>query len=128
MVLKSPPVHHLSLHIIEIFPGWFPQYQFCFSKKKIIIIIIISHHQHGSPWPSLATRLYRPSLPVCFQGYIPYGHRAVLYKFKLVVLTFARLCEGVHKSISLMSSSLLLQQSPACLVRLTWIVLGMGGR
>ena len=31
---------------------------------------------------------------------------------------FARPCEGVHKSTSLMSSSLLLQQCPACLVRL----------
>ena len=29
---------------------------------------------------------------------------------------------GVHKSTSLMSSSLLLQQYPACLVRLIWIV------
>ena len=35
---------------------------------------------------------------------------------------FARPCVGVHKSTSLMSSSLLLQQCPACLVRLTWIV------
>ena len=36
--------------------------------------------------------------------------------------------EGVHRSTSLMSSSLLLQQCPACLVRLTWIVFVMGGR
>ena len=35
---------------------------------------------------------------------------------------------GVHWSTSLMSSSLLLQQCPACLVRLTWIVFMMGGR
>ena len=34
---------------------------------------------------------------------------------------------GVHKSTSLMSSSLLLQQCPACLVRLTWIVFEIGG-
>ena len=32
---------------------------------------------------------------------------------------FARPCVGIHKSTSLMSSSLLLQQCPACLVRLT---------
>ena len=32
---------------------------------------------------------------------------------------FARPCVGVHRSISLMSSSMLLQQCPACLVRLT---------
>ena len=34
---------------------------------------------------------------------------------------------GVHRSTSLMSSSLLLQQCPANLVRLTWIVFVMGG-
>ena len=41
---------------------------------------------------------------------------------------FARPCVGVHKSTSLMSSSLLLQHCPACLVRLTWIVFVIGGR
>ena len=43
---------------------------------------------------------------------------------------FARPCVGVHKSTSLMSSSLLLQQCPACLIHLTWIVfvIGAGGR
>ena len=41
---------------------------------------------------------------------------------------FARLCVGIHKSSSLMSSSLLLQQCPACLVRVTWIVFVIGGR
>ena len=41
---------------------------------------------------------------------------------------FARPYVGVHMSTSLMSSSLLLQQCPACLVRLTWIVFVMGGR
>ena len=35
---------------------------------------------------------------------------------------------GVHRSTSLISSSLLLQQCPSCLVRLTWIVFVMGGR
>ena len=41
---------------------------------------------------------------------------------------FARPCVGIHKSTSLMSSSLLLQQCPACLVRLTWTVFVIGGR
>ena len=35
---------------------------------------------------------------------------------------------GVHRSTSLMRSSQLLQQCPACLVLLTWIVFVMGGR
>ena len=39
---------------------------------------------------------------------------------------FARPYVGVHMSTSLMSSSLLLQQCSACLVRLTWIVFVMG--
>ena len=37
-------------------------------------------------------------------------------------------CVGTHKSTSLMSSSLLLQQCPACLVRQTWIVFVIGSR
>ena len=40
---------------------------------------------------------------------------------------FARPYVGVHRSTSLMSSSLLLQQCSACLVRLTWIVFLIGG-
>ena len=35
---------------------------------------------------------------------------------------------GLHRSTSLMSSSLLLQQGPACLARLTCIVFVMGGK
>ena len=41
---------------------------------------------------------------------------------------FARPYVRVHKNTSLMSSSLLCQQCPAYLVRLTWIVFVMGGR
>ena len=41
---------------------------------------------------------------------------------------FARPYVGVHRSTSLMSSSLLLQQCLECLLRLTWIVFVTGGR
>ena len=41
---------------------------------------------------------------------------------------FCSAISGVHRSTSLMSSSLLFQQCPTCLVRLTWIVFVMGGR
>ena len=41
---------------------------------------------------------------------------------------FARAYVGVDRSTSLMSLSLLLQQCPACLVHLTWIVFMMEGR
>ena len=41
---------------------------------------------------------------------------------------FARHYVGVHRSTSLLSSSLLLRQCPACLVHLTWIVFAMENR
>ena len=41
---------------------------------------------------------------------------------------FDWLYAGVHRSTSLTSSSLLLQQCPACPVRLAWIVFMIGGR
>ena len=87
----------------------------------------MSRRQHWSPWPSPAIRLYRPSLPRALQGYILYRHRAVVYVFAGRP-GFAHLCEEVHRSMSLMSLSLLLQQCPACLVHLTWIVFVMGSK
>ena len=71
----------------------------------IIIIIIMSCRQHGYPWPSLATSPHRSSPLAGLQGYIPYPHRADVCMFEL-----------------------LLQQSTACLLRLTWIVFVMGSR
>ena len=41
---------------------------------------------------------------------------------------FVRQCKGVHKSMSLMSSSPLLQQCPQFQVCQTWIVFVMGGK
>ena len=93
-----------------------------------IIIIIMSCRRHGYPWPSLATSPYRSSPLVGLQGHIPYPHIAAECMFELVVLVLPGHMWGVHRCTSLMSSSLLLQQCPACLVRLTWIVFLMGGR
>ena len=56
------------------------------NMKFIIIIIIMSRLQHGSPWSSLITCLYCPSLPAGIQIYILYQQRAVAYRFQLVVL------------------------------------------
>ena len=92
-----------------------------------IIIIIMSCHQHGYPWPSLATSPYH-SLPLTgLQGYILCPHIVAVCKFELVVPLLDGHVWGVHRSTSPMSSSLLLQQCPACLVRLICIVFVMGG-
>ena len=55
----------------------------CISER---IIIILSCHQHGYPWPFLATSPYRSSLLAGPQGYIPYPHRADVSRFELVTL------------------------------------------
>ena len=93
-----------------------------------IILIILSCCQHGYHWSSLATPPNRSSLLVGSQGYTPYPHRAAVCRFEMVVLLLFGHMTGVHRSTSLMSSSLLLQQCPACLVRLALIVFVMGGR
>ena len=88
-------------------------------------ITSVSCYQYRSPWPSLAIRLYCPLLPGGLPGYILYRHRA---QVQTGHPTFVHPCEGVHKSMSFMSSSLLLQQCSASLVNLIWIVFMMGGQ
>ena len=83
---------------------------------------------HGYPWPSLATSPYRSSPPAGLQDYIPYPHIAAVCMFELVVLLLFGHMWGFHRSTSLTSSSLLLQQCPACLVHLILIFFMMGGR
>ena len=60
---------------------------------------------------------------ICPLSYISFRHRAAACRFELVNLPL-----HVHRSTSLMSSSLLLQQCPACLIRLTLIVFVMDDR
>ena len=80
------------------------------------ISLILSRHFSLSFIASgRSSRLHHVSSHSCCM-YVLTGHPA-----------FARPYVGVHRSTSLMSSSLLLQQCPACLVRLTWIVFVMGG-
>ena len=88
----------------------------------------MSCHKHGYPltlcrYFSLtfiasgrSSGLHPVSSQTCWM-YVRVGHPA-----------FARPYVGVHSSTSLMSSSMLLQQCPACLVRLAWIVFVMRGR
>ena len=87
------------------------------------IIIIMSCHQHGYPWPSLATSPYHSSPLAGLQGYSPYPHRAAVCMFKLVVLSLLGHMWGfigVHHlwARPCFSSSVL---------RLTWIVFVIGG-
>ena len=62
-------------------------------------IIIMSRHQHGYPWPFLATLLDCPLLLAALQGYILYRHRASVCMFQLVILPLlvhVKESTGVH--------------------------------
>ena len=65
----------------------------------IIIIIMMLHHQHGYPWPSLATPPYRPLVQAGLQDCISYQQRAAVCRFELVVLSLTvhgKGSTGVH--------------------------------
>ena len=92
----------------------------------IIIIIIMSCHHH------VVTLFHHFSLSFLASGRSSGLHPVSSYSCCMYVRAgrpaFARPYVGVHRSTLLMSSSLLQQQCPACLVCLTWIVVVMGGR
>ena len=68
----------------------FPPFHYCVSFMNCValseVIIIMSCHQHGYPWPSLATSPYFSSPLAGLQGYILYSHIAAVCMFELVVL------------------------------------------
>ena len=103
-----------------------------FSLSKYIYIYIY-HHHHVVPLARISLTLSRYfSLSFIASGRSSGLHPVSSHSCCIYVLAgrpaFARPYVGVHRSTSLMSSSLLLQPCPACLVRLTWIVFVMGGR
>ena len=84
-----------------------------------ICIYISSSSSYRADSTTLATPPHRSSPKVGLQDSTPYPHIAAECMFVLVVLLLHGHVWGVHKSTSLMSSSLLLQQCPTCLVRLS---------
>ena len=103
----------------------------CFweETKMIIVVNSLNHHHHHVALPA------RISLTLsCHTSLssIASSRSSRLQSYCMQVLAgrsaFARPCERAHRSTSLMSSTLLLHQYPACLVCLTWIVFLMGGR
>ena len=90
------------------------------------------HHHHVVPRARISLTLsHRFSLSFIASGRSSGLHPISSHSCWMYVRAgrpaFAQPYVGVHRSTSLMSSSLLLQQCPACLVRLTCIVFVMGG-
>ena len=96
-------------------------------------VSFIYHHHHVilPVWISL-TLSHHSSLSSITLGRSSILHPVSVQSFCRWVLagcpTLACPCEGVHGRTLLMSSSLLLQQCPLCLVCLIWMVFEMGGR
>ena len=87
------------------------------------------HHHHVVPLARISLTLSRHfSLSFRSSGLHPVSSHSCCVYVRAGRSAFARPYVGVHRSTSLMSSSLLLQQCPACLVRPIWIVFVMGGR
>ena len=91
------------------------------------------HHHHVTPQAQISLTLSR-HFSLSFiasgrsSGLHPVSSHSCCMYIRAGRPAFARPYVGVHRSTSLMSSSLLLQQCLAYLVRLTWIVFVMGGR
>ena len=111
-----------------------------FSSRIVRFISLISvfsyqhhHHHHVVPLAWISLTLSRHiSLSFIASGRSSGLHPVSSHSCWMYVQAgrpaFAQPYEGVHRSKTLMSSSMLLQQCPACLVRITWIVFVMGGR
>ena len=98
-----------------------------------IYIYIYLHPHHVVPLAGISLTLSR-HFPLSFiasgrsSDLHPVSSHSCCMYFRAGRPAFARSYVGVHRSTSLMSSSLLLQQCTACLVRLTCIVFLMGSR
>ena len=103
------------------------------SYKNIYLVNMCRHHHHiVLPARISLTLSHHVSLSLIASGRSsglhPISSQSCCMYVRVGRPAFARPYVGVHRSTSLMSSSLLLQQCPACLVCLTWIVFMMGGR
>ena len=102
-------------------------------KQTTIFNWIASHHHCVVPLAQISLTLSR-HFSLSFiasgrsSGLHPISSHSCCTYVQAGCLVLAQPYVGVHRSTSLMSSSLLLQQCPACLVRLTWMVFVMGGR
>ena len=99
-----------------------------------IIIDCNHHHHHHVVLPARISLINSRHFSLSFiasglsSGLHPVLYIAAVCTFELVVLLSPWPHVGVHRSTSLTSSSLLIMQCPACLVRLTCIVFLRGGK
>ena len=103
------------------------------TEFDVYIYMYIYHHPHVVPPARISLNLschfsLSPIASSRSSGLHPVSSQSCCMYVRAGRPAFARPYVGVHRSTSLISSSLLLQQCPAYLVRLTWRVFVMGGR
>ena len=107
-----------------------------FLNRGMKVVIACHHHPHNYHVVPLArislTLFCHFSISFIASGWSSGLHPVSTHSCCIYVRAgrpaFARPYVGVHRSTSLMSSTLFLQQCPARLVWVTWIVFVMGGR
>ena len=116
-------------------------FNYCYLTLRIVFnvnhLFANSHHHHHNHHVMLLARISQ-TLSCHFSllliasgrssGLYPVSSHSYCMYVRAARPAFARPYAGIHRSTSLMSSSLLLQQCPTCLVRLAWIVFVIGGR
>ena len=116
--------------IQDFLVDWFPNQG---ERTKYAQLFTHHHHHHVVPLARISLTLSR-HLYLSFiasgrsSGLHPVSSHSCWMYVRAGRPAFARPYVGVHRSTSLMRSSLLFQQCPTCLVCLTWIVFEMGGR
>ena len=126
-------VANLLLYIVLVWFGLVGFYGISTIVGYLMLNIYHHHHHHVVLLAQISLILSSHfSLSFIASGKSSGLHPISSHSYCMYVLAgrpaFAWPYVGVHRSTSLMSLSLLLQQCPACLVRLTWIVFVMGGR
>ena len=90
-----------------------------FNAKSCLYIYHHHHHHHDALPARISQTLSRRfSLSFIATGLHPVSSHSCCMYVRAGRPAFAGLYEGIHRSTSLMSSSLLLQHCPACLVRI----------
>ena len=113
---------------------WFSATKYLITYLGLSLAAIFHHHHHHHhvvllAWISL-TLFGHQSLSSITFGRSSRLHPVSAQSCRCVIAgrpTLARPCEEVQRSTLLMCSPLLLQQCPACLVRLIWMAFVMGG-
>ena len=126
---------HLRTYLVQGLVNGYSMNQWEFNLLVFVVwmvfdylcLYIYHHHHHVMLVARISLTLSR-HFSGRSSGLYPVSSHSYCIYVRTCRPAFDRLYVGIPRSTSLMSLSLLLQQCPACLVRLAWIVFVMEGR